>query len=402
MSFKKYDGSTWQSITPKKLKGIPYTGTLPATLTGTKAGYLQRYKIYGNTEQTGTPTPENPIVPSECGERTDNVFDYNASVFGKYIDSSGVEKTSEAGTTSHSDMIKIKPNTTYSVVYNKPNYYSVIGAIAWYDSNGDFLLRNSQNLPYEAGQYVITFPSPPTAEYAIFNFGCYTNKNYEKSNMFIAGSTAPTLYIPYGYKLPLASAGQSVDIYLGESQTTRRIKKLVLTGEEGWQSLWGVLSLSKQISAVTTPRIQTLICDRYDAKYNLTTGQGYPAQYGNNSIAFRNYASSILIRDDTFGTDTTSFKSYLAAQYANGTPVTVWYVLAEPETGILNEPLRKIGDYADTIDSTQTNAQIPTSAGSTTISWAGEGLAPSEFDSIQEWVDIPTYTRVNGAWVEDN
>ena len=85
MSFKKYDGSTWQSITPKKLKGIPYTGTLPATLTGTKAGYLQRYKIYGNTEQTGTPTPENPIVPSECGERTDNLFDYNASVFGKYI-----------------------------------------------------------------------------------------------------------------------------------------------------------------------------------------------------------------------------------------------------------------------------------------------------------------------------
>jgi hypothetical protein len=79
-------------------------------------------------------------------------------------------------------------------------------------------------------------------------------------------------------------------------------------------------------------------------------------------------------------TTSDEFKAYLAQQYPNGTPVTVWYVLATEETGILNEPLRKIGDYADTIDSTQTTTQIPTSAGSTTISWAGEGLAPSEVE----------------------
>lgn len=44
-----------------------YSGTLPATLQ-TVAGYLESYKIYGNTAQSGTPTPENPIVPSGCGE----------------------------------------------------------------------------------------------------------------------------------------------------------------------------------------------------------------------------------------------------------------------------------------------------------------------------------------------
>ena len=103
------------------------------------------------------------------------------------------------------------------------------------------------------------------------------------------------------------------------------------------------------------------------------------------------------------GLDTADkWKTYLRQQYANGTPVTVWYVLATEETGTLNEPLRKIGDYVDTIDSTQTSAQIPTSAGSTTISWAGSGLAPSEFDSIQEWVDAQTYTYTNGEWVADN
>lgn len=44
-----------------------YTGTLPATLQ-TVEGYLKGYKIYGNTVQDGTPTPENPIMPIECGE----------------------------------------------------------------------------------------------------------------------------------------------------------------------------------------------------------------------------------------------------------------------------------------------------------------------------------------------
>lgn len=42
-------------------------------------------------------------------------------------------------------------------------------------------------------------------------------------------------------------------------------------------------------------------------------------------------------------------KEYLSAQYANGTPVTIWYVLATPTTGIVNEPLSKIGNYVDSI-----------------------------------------------------
>lgn len=56
------------------------------------------------------------------------------------------------------------------------------------------------------------------------------------------------------------------------------------------------------------------------------------------------------------------------------------YVLAEPKTGIVNEPLMKIGDYADTIDSTQTTAQIPTSAGETTISYGGTGAQPEKVE----------------------
>jgi hypothetical protein len=265
----------------KKLKGIPYTGTLPTVLTGTKAGYLHGYKIYGNLTQNGTPTPSDPIVPSECGE----------------LETTGVH----------------------------------------------------------AGQY----------------------------------------------KLPLSSAGQSVDIYLGESQTTRRIKKLVLTGSENWlrQSESHTTCINLYV-AISNAKSNSMIISNV-ATYSSSAGSANDSIVNVGRI---NGAGTNLLMDmdlSDFAT-ITAWKAYLAQQYANGTPVTIWYVLATEETGTLNEPLRKIGDYADIIDSSQTSVQIPTSAGSTTISWAGEGLAPSEFDSIQEWVDISTYKRVNGEWVANS
>ena len=58
------------------------------------------------------------------------------------------------------------------------------------------------------------------------------------------------------------------------------------------------------------------------------------------------------------------FKSYLQQQYAAGTPVTVWYVLTTEETGIVNEPLMRIGDYADEVSNAAT---IPTNNGSNTF-----------------------------------
>jgi hypothetical protein len=80
---------------------------------------------------------------------------------------------------------------------------------------------------------------------------------------------------------------------------------------------------------------------------------------------------------DTNQTTLADFKSYLAAQYAAGTPVTVWYVLDEPETDIVNEPLMKIGDYADTVSCEQAGVQIPTNKGSTTVD-VDTTLKPSE------------------------
>lgn len=218
-----------------------YTGTLPAVLTGTKAGYLHKYKIYGNTEQTGTPTPSDPIYPSECGE----------------LETTGVH----------------------------------------------------------AGQY----------------------------------------------KLPLSSAGQSVDIYLGESQATRRIGKFDLS-----QATWSLTGVAGLFKTTAIPNI------KYTSS-NLELGNGLAEKYQIHT------GSGMSTAVNCIAIDTAQVSVNTGSNSIKPTGI-FYYALATPETSVVNEPLRKIGDYADTIDSTQTSAQIPTSAGSTTISWAGEGLAPSQVE----------------------
>lgn len=180
------------------------------------------------------------------------------------------------------------------------------------------------------------------------------------------------------YKIPLTVNGVEYLIYLGEVETTRKIKKLVLTGgnNESWSYNAKYNTFSLPVSNLKTSGLRktTFFCSHY-----IVIDDGRPISNVPNNAIYTDQVTSIYIMTDAY-TSVENFKAYLAAQYANGTPVTVWYVLAEPETDIVNEPLMKIGDYSDTIDSTQSTVQIPTSAGTTAISWAGEGLAPSEVE----------------------
>lgn len=239
-------------------KTIEYTGALPITINADGNALLD-YHIYGNTVQTGTPTPENPIMPSWCGE----------------LETTGVH----------------------------------------------------------AGQY----------------------------------------------KLPLTSAGQNVDIYLGEVKTTRQINKLVLTGNEAWRAEFNGYTLS--VSKKSGPF--SILCTHYIPSNSMPDKSIYSS------------STNVIIIYDSDYTTLDDFKSYLSQQHAAGTPVTVWYVRAGSMTGIVNEPLMKLGDYADTIDSTQATAQIPTFAGTTVIDYSGT-LKPSQMYvkySWSGWSDIDNCKR---------
>ena len=173
------------------------------------------------------------------------------------------------------------------------------------------------------------------------------------------------------YKLPITCANVTSNIYLGNVQTTRKIKKLVLTGEEEIGLYQGFFYIklptdakkesmamkSTHFYGTATIPIVNLCCRQ------MKTG------YWGGQLA------AIQLRYDAM-TSVSLLRNYLQQQYASGTPVTVWYVLTTPETGIVNEPLHKIGDYADTITMAQAGVTLPTTAGTNTLS-VGTTVQPS-------------------------
>lgn len=302
------------------------------------------YLIYGNTVQNGTPTPENPIMPSGCGERTENLLD--------------VSQIKKIGTYHQSGKYTFEcdENTTYMFLSSISMQAVYVYGDADYSSDRIAIAYSTGSISFNTGAR--------STVYIRFDLD-KTSDDYRTANlMLVEGSTAPTSYIPFGYKLPLTSAGQDVDIYLGEVPTTRRIKKLVLTGEENW-----LKSTSRQGSMYISIRDNIVggqsICDRATNALGIND-YTFGKIYMEKASSITNFLNIWLFDNNISVAD---FKSYLAAQYQAGTPVTVWYVLEEPEAAVVNEPLMKIGDYADTLSMEQAGVSIPTNKGETIIDY---------------------------------
>lgn len=163
------------------------------------------------------------------------------------------------------------------------------------------------------------------------------------------------------YKIPITSADTTTNIYLGEVETTRKVKKLIFDGTENWTK--GNYPKPDSYQFYITKSIYFP-----DAASIITSGNSFCTHFTNRETAGgtawgTNFNIYMLINDLPENATENDFKAYLAAQYAAGTPVVVWYPLASETTGIVNEPLMKIGDYADTVSKEQAGVQIPTLKG---------------------------------------
>lgn len=229
MAIKKYTNGSWVSASYRKYGTETDTiATLPATVIGDGTP-ISSYVIKGNMEQSGTPTPSNPIYPSECGD----------------------------------------------------------------------LVASGEH----AGQY----------------------------------------------KLPLTLGSTTTDIYLGEVQSTRRIKKLVLDGTENWQKTDTANPNNYLYYLRGFQRGTTCVCSHLEDMGTLSIIK--VGIYNTNYVIYINFGSAVMTAQ-TSGNTVAGLKEYLAQQYAAGTPVIIWYILAEPETAVVNEPIRKIDDYVDSVSGT--------------------------------------------------
>lgn len=180
------------------------------------------------------------------------------------------------------------------------------------------------------------------------------------------------------WTIPITCAGQTNTVNLGQTPTVRRIKKRVFDGTENW-TVWNYLTAVMFYTPVTDGTGNQVFSSHFGTRksgsFPIVGNLVYNGDSNKNMI-FR-------MSDDTTITTVEGFKEWLAAQYANGTSVTVWYVLAAPETGSVNEPLAKIGDYADELSSTDAGVTIPTVKGQNTLT-VGTDLQPSEMTIVYQ------------------
>ena len=386
MNFKRFNGSTWETVQHKIYgSGTDSLTAFPAMIQA--AGEpLTDYTILGNTVQNGTPTPENPVVVQSCVDRTAQLIPYpfyteSGTVNGIEWTVYGDGRVTATGTTTKgTNLYFINASSGFSLkagTYTMKFYGNKNRKILLRDIDNNVVLASISGtttekevtftLESDSGACSLYFNEPTTG--AVFNIDGYLMLN--------EGSTALP-YEPYGYKIPIAVNDTEYPIYLGQVEATRKIKKLVLTGEESWTASTAWKSTNTSVFYTTVSgannqdnNVRYVVSDRFISSSRNEVNSGDTDMIG---LSARN-ALTIRISDN-IATTLTEFQTYLSTQYTNGTPVTVWYVLAAPETGIVNEPLMKIGNYADTISFAQAGATILTSDGDNTITF-GTTVQPS-------------------------
>lgn len=333
----------------------------PLSIVSKRKGTLQDYRIYGNSVQEGEPTPDNPIEVQSVGElTTKNLFDKSTVTKGAYID----DADGKVGTGEYyaSDYIEVTPNTAYYFTIQTSGNRG-----AWYDENKTYISGilgyASKTSPSNARYCRITVTSPYLDKMQVEEGTTATDyepyhkykvpvtvrgKNlFNLSKMFSTAVTLNGLTIePYGYN--------GIRVYgtpTTESTTLFRIDK--------WYTYF--------IKSGTTLKPSTKLDTLYG---NITGGCSYSFQVGcyDPTVAWivnansGNSSAITLSRDmATFRTLNVSIRPSDTETYLDfvfypmievGSKTTPYEPYIEPQVHnlYLNEPLRKIGDYADCID----------------------------------------------------
>lgn len=341
-------------------------------------------QIVGNETQTGTPTPTVPITPQECGDRTANLFDTTTVTQDVFV---------RAGNTSESKPLgNIEPNTSYSIsdyipvsagmqyTVQYPLYGSASGAgIVFYSDNAGTAVAG---IPLSQQSETYTFAIPSGCSYLRLS---YLNGN--GNGVILNEGTVAS-----GYKIPITNGNTTYNIYLSEplrkigdygdsvssdGTVTRRIKKLVLTGQETANVFSGssvAFMIAKPSDMKRSERFG--LCSHFLYQYSpggstkdgITFGDAFYFTFSNNT------ASALGI----VANDIESFKTFLASEYSAGHPVEVWYVLATPVSDTATFPTITPTQGSNTLSVNTTLAPSAITLTATSAVWPGNPIQPEE------------------------
>ena len=337
-----------QAVGGSTLKTLTASG-YPCVLEGSTGMPVLDYKIYGNSVQDGTPSPENPIEVQSVGELVTegefsgkyvipvvvsgkNLINPQTTINGYRLGSDGNLFRENSYTTT--DFIKVIP----SKFYTRNIGFTVTNPICEYDANKTFIRRVTNGTDIMLS---------PDAHYVRTAF----NSDY-LSNIQLELGTESTAYEPYHEPVttniyldePLRKIGDYADVIDFERGVVERnIKKVVFDGSEEFKNQNSIYDSEIKTMLCNTEFIDALegnyiLSSHFTKIYNAQNAQAKPGTFSKNSLEkYKNYTyynisnkELNVVQSDSTITKVSAFRSYLSKQYDVGTPVTAYYALADP------------------------------------------------------------------------
>lgn len=400
-------GTIWKDIPYRRYETATDAVTnLPVQLY-TDGQPVSSYTIKGNTSTSGTPSPSNPITISGCGDKTANLL--NAST--QNLTSGGLTTLIDFGedvTFNELTLVSLFDNAQSGSIYgaffdlkkaDETHQYISLQAMRNSETDESFVTGTSIS-----GNYYRTYTEPITFRYLnIYRYSNAYNKfSSGTAQIAMYADTTSKYYEPYGkYKISISSnqtalnpmylteqlmkIGDSVDTLASSGTVTYNIYKHELTGQETWyRTSAGKMYSSDALNGIPnylhTLYEVTMMCSHYTADMNY----GNTAHLSLNEISLYGTNGSTATREiyiypDGYAT-AADYATYLQQQYANGTPVTIWFIMETPTTESVTAP------------------SIPTTGGTATID-VDTTVKPSEFDlTYHGWHSHEPLKRENGQW----
>lgn len=333
IGLKKYAVYIGRKIIEKTLEFL----TLPARFISNKVQELKNLTMWGQSVQDGIPTPKTPIEVESVGVRTKNLFDGDLSM-GVYNTTVGdtATKRFSSNRICSSSFTLISPNKTYIITGYKEGKTKWSWRLVLTDENNVITRLVNTN----------TFTANEN-ETRLYFYVADDETSIEGYNLQIEQGSTATSYEPYGYKVPVVVDGKNLfdkDNIIEGYRLRNAINYEYDKGndfvpEEGYyvsslvEVKVGKTYIKNSPKADAFHRYHTYNADKVCVRYIET-----------NTITINDGEKYIALCGKIEELDTT--------QLEEGETTTPYQPYIKPTTTniYLDEPLRKLGEYADYID----------------------------------------------------
>ena len=344
---------------------------------------IKELEVYGNSVQDGTPTPENPIEVSSIGEKTNNIYHKGITFFknqgwnipreSAVITDSSISAYADTTAMNGSlpiyigDASDFAGKTLCMSFIPKSDLVNTIYTGLMVVNSSWTTVVSSDSKEWEGGYYnSITIPENPEEGYrvAIRLYG----KNFEKGDeisiedIMICEGTKPLAYEPYGkYKIPIVQNNFNIkNNILIEGAFSNNVNTIYENGEYTFTRTEEFPNRFSGWFNINLPAGSKLYCRYNVIETTCAKAVNVLAEHIDGSTTTMSLWSYSSLASVVISKDVVRLRMYLDNNEAIGSytkfrnlvvSVNERPMLEKQEHNIyLDEPLRKVGIYADYID----------------------------------------------------